>query len=130
MKIRLYGCLRIAVGWVLFHVRDVDDGRFRRSVCEGLGLCYFLQSLAVLRAQFTDDRNWWVMRASKYSCNISFRISHHVFTSYSLVPTRINWIAIMFLTTIGTSYVRFRFGKGGDMIKIYELPSLSSRMNR
>lgn len=56
--IRLYGCLRIAVGYILFHVRGVDNGRFRRSVCEGLGLCYFLQAIAVLRAQFTDQGNW------------------------------------------------------------------------
>ena len=55
---RLYGCLRIAVGWILFHVRGVDDGRFRRSVCEALCTCYALQSVAVLRAQFTDKRNW------------------------------------------------------------------------
>ena len=57
-SLRLYGCLRIAVGWILFHVRSVDDGKFRRSICEGLGLCYCLQSLAVLRAQFTDQSNW------------------------------------------------------------------------
>lgn len=43
---------------------------------------------------------------------------------------RINWIAIIFLTTVGFLYGRFRFGKGGNMIKIYELPSLSSRSNR
>ncbi len=55
---RLYGCLRIAVGWILFHVRSVDDGRFRRSVCEALCACYALQSIAVLRAQYTDAGNW------------------------------------------------------------------------
>ena len=43
---------------------------------------------------------------------------------------RINWIAIIFLTTVGFLYAQFRFGKGGDMIKIYELPSISSKINR
>jgi hypothetical protein len=51
-----------------------------------------LQALAVLRAQFTDRKN------------------------------TINWIAIVLLLAIGTCYGRFRFGKGGGMIKVYELP--------
>mmetsp|Transcript_9820 Transcript_9820/g.12436 ORF Transcript_9820/g.12436 Transcript_9820/m.12436 type:complete len:147 (-) Transcript_9820:1020-1460(-) len=98
--LRLYGCLRIAVGWILYNARGVDDGRFRRSICEALCTCYCLQSLAVLRAQFTDKRNW------------------------------INWVAILFLTTAGFLYGKFRFSKGGNMIKIYELPSTSSRAQR
>ncbi len=61
--LRLYGCLRIAVGWILFNVRSVDDGRFRRSVCEALCACYALQSIAVLRAQFTDSSHWYVRSA-------------------------------------------------------------------
>ncbi|KAL7514587.1 hypothetical protein ACHAXN_011914 [Cyclotella atomus] len=90
--LRLYGCLRIAMGWIIYHVRDVDDGRFRRNVCEALFVCYVLQAIAVLRAQFTDTRNI------------------------------VNWIAISILSLIGFGYGRFRFGKGGDMIKVYELP--------
>ncbi|KAL3809306.1 hypothetical protein ACHAXA_009430 [Cyclostephanos tholiformis] len=88
----LYGCLRIAMGWITFNIRSVDDGRFRRSVCESLCLCYLLQALAVLRAQFTDRKN------------------------------TINWIAIVLLSAIGSSYGTFRFGRGGNMIKVYELP--------
>jgi hypothetical protein len=98
--LRLYGCLRIAVGWMLFNVRAVDDGRFRRSVCEALCACYALQSIAVVRAQFTDPSGW------------------------------INWVAIVFLTGMGWQYGRFRFGKSGDRIKIYELPSTASRSIR
>lgn len=90
--LRLYGCLRIAMGWIIFHIRSVDDGRFRRSVCEALFFCYLLQAVAVLRAQFTDRKS------------------------------TINWIAIILLTVVGFYYGRFRFGKGGNMIKIYELP--------
>mmetsp|Transcript_2651 Transcript_2651/g.3904 ORF Transcript_2651/g.3904 Transcript_2651/m.3904 type:complete len:148 (-) Transcript_2651:674-1117(-) len=89
--LRLYGCLRIAMGWVIFHIRSVDDGRFRRSVCEALFFCYLLQAAAVLRAQFTDRKN------------------------------AMNWFAIILLTVVGSCYGRFRFGKGGNMIKIYEL---------
>ncbi|KAL7521341.1 hypothetical protein ACHAWX_006008 [Stephanocyclus meneghinianus] len=90
--LRLYGCLRIAVGWIIYHARDVDDGRFRRNLCEALFVCYILQAVAVLRAQFTDRRN------------------------------TVNWIAILLLSLIGFGYGRFRFGRGGDMIKVYELP--------
>jgi len=74
------------------HLRCVDDGKFRRTVCESLCACYALQSLAVLRAQFTDRANI------------------------------INWIAIIVLIGVGSCYGRFRFGKGGELIKVYELP--------
>lgn len=90
-----YSCLRIAVGWILFHIRYVDDGKFRRSICEALCLCYIFQACVVIRAQLTDS-NW------------------------------INWVALLFLFSIGGLYGRFRFGMGGGLIKVYELP-LSSR---
>jgi len=94
--LRLYGCLRIAMGWIIFHLRSVDDGRFRRSVCEALFVCYMLQSIAVLRAQFTERSNF------------------------------VNWIAISILGSMGLAYGRFRFGNGGQLIKVYELPSKMS----
>mmetsp|Transcript_9598 Transcript_9598/g.18033 ORF Transcript_9598/g.18033 Transcript_9598/m.18033 type:complete len:151 (-) Transcript_9598:2902-3354(-) len=99
--LRLYGCLRVAVGWILFNARSVDDGKFRRSLCEALCVCYMLQSLAVLRAQFTDRSGHWM-----------------------------NWLAIAFFITFGYMYGRFRFGKNGALIKIYELPSTAARSLR
>lgn len=98
--IRLYGCLRIALGWILFNIRKVDDGLFRKSTCEALCVCYLLQSLTVIRAQFTDRR------------------------------TNMNWIAIFVLSTVGLLYGTFRFSRKGSMIKVYELPSNSSRSIR
>jgi len=98
--LRLYACLRIAVGWILLHVRSVDDGRFRRSVCEALCGCYALQSVVVLRAQFTDRKNW------------------------------INWISIVIFICVGSLYFKFRFGQKGALIKVYELPTASSRTQR
>lgn len=89
----LYGCLRLACGWILWHIRRVDDGIFRRHVCEALLTCYVLQSLAVMRAQFTDK---------------------HVL---------VNWIAIVLLLSLSAAYGSFRFGSGGHMIKVYELPT-------
>jgi hypothetical protein len=80
------------MGWITYHIRSVDDGRFRRSVCEALFICYLLQSLAVLRAQFTGG------------------------------SSSINLVAVILLSVMGGCYGRFRFGKGGSMIKIYELP--------
>lgn len=97
--LRLYGCLRIAVGWILYNLRYVDDGKFRRSVCEGLAVCYFLQSLAVIRAQFTEHGNW------------------------------LNVVGLFFLVSFSYIYFRFRFSKGGDLIKMYELP-ISARSIR
>ncbi|KAL7579401.1 hypothetical protein ACA910_014070 [Epithemia clementina (nom. ined.)] len=94
--LRLYGCLRLACGWILWHIRKVDDGKFRRHVCEALFFCYVLQALAVLRAQFTDRHTW------------------------------INWVAIVLLFLLSAAYGSFRFGKGGSLIKIYELPTGSA----
>jgi hypothetical protein len=94
---RLYGCLRLACGWILWHIRRVDDGLFRRHVCEALCACYVLQALSVLRAQFTDRH------------------------------TVLNWIAIMVLSTLSICYGSFRFSKGGNLIKIYELPTSNAR---
>jgi cell division protein FtsW (lipid II flippase) len=98
--LRLYACLRIAMGWILWNVRQVDDGRFRRNLCESLLACYALQALVVLRAQFTDRHVW------------------------------INWIAIGFLGSIGSCYAWFRFGQQGNLIKVYELPSAMDRTAR
>ena len=90
---RLYGCLRLACGWILWHVRAVDDGRFRKHICEALFVCYVLQALAVARAQFTDRHS------------------------------TINWIAIFVLVTLSAAYGSHRFRRGGNLIKIYELPT-------
>lgn len=94
MHYSLYGCLRLACGWIVWHVRSVDDGRFRRSVCEALCFCYLVQALAVLRAQITDSsKTWW------------------------------NWLAILLLGVLSAAYGSFRFRRGGNLIKIYELPT-------
>jgi hypothetical protein len=62
-------------------------------VCEALFVCYALQAIAVFRAQFTDRH------------------------------TLLNWIAIAVLVTLSMCYGSFRFSKGGNLIKIYELPT-------
>ena len=93
---RLYGCLRLACGWILWHARAVDDGKFRKHICEALFVCYTLQTVAVMRAQFTDRHNF------------------------------VNWIAIVLMFIMAMAYGSFRFRKGGNLIKIYELPSASN----
>jgi hypothetical protein len=62
-------------------------------VCEALFVCYALQAIAVARAQLTDRH------------------------------TLLNWVAIGVLVTLSACYASFRFGKGGHLIKIYELPT-------
>ena len=56
-------------------------------------MCYILQTLVVLRAQFTDR------------------------------PHYLNYISIVILVSFGCLYGKFRFSKGGELIKIYELPT-------
>jgi hypothetical protein len=61
--------------------------------------------MAVLRAQFTQD--------------------YSTIRAYNL-----NWMAIILLVLIGGSYGRFRFSNGGNLIKLYELPVISSKSHR
>jgi len=97
--LRLYGCLRLACGWILWHTRRVDDGLLRKHICEALSVCYLLQALCVVRAQFTASRH-----------------------------TLINWIAILILSILAAAYGSFRFRRGGNLIKIYELPTGASNL--
>lgn len=94
--VRLYACLRIACGWILWNVRRVDDGILRKHICEGLLVCYILQTITVIRAQLTDRKT-----------------------------IIINWIAIIILLLLSIAYGSFRFAKHGNLIKVYELPTSS-----
>lgn len=89
--------MRLALGWMLWNVRSVDDGLLRRRICESLMLSNALQSLIVLRAQWTAD-----------------------------TAGMMNWMIWMFLVVQTILYGSFRFGKGGNLIKIYELPTSAS----
>ena len=71
----------------------MDDGYFRRHVCEALFICYLVQAVVVGRAQLTD---------------------RHV---------TINWMAMAVLIALAVAYGSFRFRHGGNLIKVYELPS-------
>ena len=70
----------------------MDDGRFRKHVSEALLVCYALQTLAILRAQFTDR------------------------------PLFVNWFVMVIMSIMALAYGSFRFRRGGNLIKIYELP--------
>lgn len=88
--------MRLACGWLLWHIRRVDDGLFRRHVCEALLVGYVLQALIMLRAQFAEQ---------------------HVL---------LHWLAIAVLIALAGCYSSFRFGKGGNLIKVYELPTANA----
>jgi hypothetical protein len=94
---------------MLWNVRAVDDGRLRRRICEGLLLCNTLQGLIVLRAIFTDDgRDDSTAQQQQHRLN-----NNNVY----------NWFMFILLTGMAACYGRFRFGRGGNLIKIYELPT-------
>lgn len=52
--IRLYGCLTLSIGWVVWKSQGVKDGRLARALTETFAVSYCLQSLVMLRAQFTN----------------------------------------------------------------------------
>lgn len=52
--IRLYGCLTLSIGWFVWSTKSINDGRLQRAVSEAFSVCYILQSIVMLRAQFTN----------------------------------------------------------------------------
>jgi hypothetical protein len=111
----LYAALRLAVGWMLWNIRTVDDGMLRRRMCEGLLVCHGLQSLIVLRAQLTSTND-------TANVNNNDNESHYYYYYYYYG----NWLIWIFLTGMAMLYGRFRFGRGGNLIKIYELPTAAT----
>ena len=94
--VRLYSCLKIALGWILWNIRYVDDGILRKRFCESMMICYTIEFLVIIRAQFTDR-----------------------------VTVFINYIFMLVLLVLIFLYGSFRFGKNGNSIKVYELPTSS-----
>jgi hypothetical protein len=52
--IRLYGCLTLAIGWIVWKSQTIKDGRLARSLSEVFAVSYVLQGIVMLRAQFTN----------------------------------------------------------------------------
>ena len=52
--LRLYGCLHLAVGWIVFKSSEFTDGRLLRCVSEAFSMCYLTQAVVMIRAQFTN----------------------------------------------------------------------------
>jgi hypothetical protein len=98
---------------MLWNVRSVDDGRLRRRICEGLLLCNTLQGLIVLRAIFTENGRDDISNNTNTQQQQSHRLNNNIY----------NWFIFILLTGMAVCYGRFRFGRGGNLIKIYELPT-------
>ena len=52
--VRLYGCVSAGIGYLVYHTRSIKDARLMRATTEAFGLCYGLQALVILRAQFAS----------------------------------------------------------------------------
>ena len=81
--VRLYGCLTLTIGYFVYSTQDIKDGRLMRSVSETFAICYILQSLTMLRAQFSNPNG------------------HSLF----------HWIIAMIFLFIGLSYAYIRLVK-------------------
>ena len=51
---RLYGVLNISIGWIIWKLRDVGDGRVGKLIAETFCVCFLLQSAVIFRAQYTN----------------------------------------------------------------------------
>jgi len=54
--IRLYGCLTLAIGWIVWKSQTIKDGRLARALSEVFAISYFMQGVVMLRAQFTNPK--------------------------------------------------------------------------
>lgn len=52
--VRLYGCLTLGIGYLVWKTREIKDGRLQKAITETFALCYGLQALAMFRAQLTS----------------------------------------------------------------------------
>ena len=52
--IRLYGTVCIALGYIVWRTRSIKDSRLMQATTEALAVCYGLQALVILRAQFAS----------------------------------------------------------------------------
>ena len=52
--VRLYGCLTLGIGYLVWCTKDIKDGRLLRALTETFALSYGLQAIAMLRAQLTS----------------------------------------------------------------------------
>ena len=52
--LRLYGALNFALGWLVWRVDRVglSDGRIKRIICETFAICYLVQFVILVRAQY------------------------------------------------------------------------------
>ena len=58
--IRLYGVLNMSIGWLIWKLRDVTDGRIGQAIAEAFAICYVLQFVVICRAQFTDSKGHFI----------------------------------------------------------------------
>ena len=91
---RLYGVLNFSIGWIVFKLRAVGDGRVGKLIAESFAVCYSLQTLVILRAQLTNPKG------------------HDL------------WHWLLFIVYLGFAvvYSYLRFANGGNKIKVFELP--------
>jgi len=59
--IRLYGCMTLSIGWVVWKSQGLQDGRLARALSETFCISYSLQALVMLRAQFTNPNGHTVL---------------------------------------------------------------------
>lgn len=52
--VRLYGCLTFCIGFLVWTVCEIREGRLMKAISESFALCYLLQAIVIFRAQFTN----------------------------------------------------------------------------
>jgi len=91
---RLYGVLNISIGYIVWKLRDIGDGRVGKLIAETFAVCYTLQAIVIMRAQFSNPKG------------------HDLW----------HWILLLIYIAFAVMYFYLRCSNGGKRIKVFELP--------
>ena len=123
---RLYGALNISIGYIVWKLRYIGDGRVvGRLIAETFCVCFYLQALVILRAQVLPSIHVCVL---SLSLSLTLTRSH---PSISLLCRQLtnpaghdfwHWMLALTYLVYGSLYGYIRFVK---KIKTFELPGSS-----
>ena len=57
---RLYGCLTVGIGWLVWKTKQISDGRLTRAVTEAFSISFISQGLVMIKALYSNSKDYTV----------------------------------------------------------------------
>lgn len=55
---RLYGCLTVGIGWLVWKTRLISDGRLTRALTEAFSIAFISQALVMFKALYSNSKDY------------------------------------------------------------------------